>query len=110
MIGSGPSACSVEERTDVVGRSYLRATSSRGEGGVAVAGRDVEHAFAGRDVDGFAQHFADDLQARADHGVVAGRPRALLTRFDRVEVDGGRRGHDALLGLGVGPRVPARDR
>jgi len=50
--------------------------------GVAVAGGDVEHALAGAEVDRIAEALTDDLQCRADDGVVAGGPRRLLTLLD----------------------------
>jgi hypothetical protein len=67
----------------------LRETSRRRERRVAVAGRNVEDTLIAAQIDGFAEHLADDLQCRADDRVVAGGPRDLLSRLDGREVDGG---------------------
>ena len=61
-----------------------------GERGVAVAGGDVEHAFAGAHVGRFGERFADDLQRHADDGEVAAGPRACWLLFDGGEVRRGR--------------------
>ncbi len=55
----------------------------RGQRGVAVAGGDVEHEFVGAHVGRFGEHFADNLQRRADDGVVAAGPGGLLALLDR---------------------------
>ena len=80
----------------VVGRGDGCAAAGRGQCGVAVAGGDVEHPLAGADVDGLAQRLAGDLQRGADDRVVTGRPRRLLLRLDRVEVDDCRGHRDRL--------------
>ena len=79
---------SLEERADIIGSSDHGPAAGGRERRVAVAGGDVEHAFAGADLDGLAQRFADDLQRGADHGVVTRRPHVSLTRLDRLVVDG----------------------
>ena len=71
-LGGGAGAAAFQQRRDVVGRGDLGEAARGGERGVAIAGRDVEHPFAGTDIDGLAQRLADDLQGRADHGKVAG--------------------------------------
>ena len=78
-----------EQRGDVVGGRHVAPAPRRGERRVAVAGGDVEHARARAQVERLAQALADDLQRRADDGVVAGGPGGLLARLDRGEIDGG---------------------
>ena len=73
--------------------------------GVAVAGGDVEHRLPGRDVDGLAETLADDLERRADDGVVAGGPGGLLLLLDRREgVKGEGGGHGSSLLVRPGGR------
>ena len=58
----------------------------RGEGGVAVAGGDVEDLLSGAKVEGFAKLLADDLQRGAHNRIVAGGPGALLTDLQCCEI------------------------
>ena len=73
-------AAALEQRRHVVGRGHLAPAARGGERRVAVAGGDVEHLAAGAQIERLAELLADDLQGRADDGVVAGRPGALLAR------------------------------
>jgi hypothetical protein len=57
-------------------------------------GRDIEHLAAGAKIERFAELLADDLQRRADDGVVAGRPGALLACLEGGEI--GLRGGNCL--------------
>jgi hypothetical protein len=57
---------------------------------IAVAGGDIEHAFAGVQVDGVAQQLADELQAHADARIVAGSPGGALAVGDGGGGGGGR--------------------
>ncbi len=80
----------------VVDRRDPAAATRRCEGSVAVSGREVDDVPTRSDVDGLAEGLADNLQRRADDGVVAGGPGDVLLVLERLEVDGrGRgRGHD----------------
>ena len=93
-LGLGALAAALEQRADIVGRHHVGEAARGGEGRIAVAGGDVEHALAAAEIDRFAQRLADDLQRRADDGVVARGPGALLAALDGGEV-----------GLGVGGRL-----
>ena len=85
-LGLGARAAALEQRRHVVGRGDVAEAARRGERGVAVAGRDVQHPLARPEVEGLAEALADDLQGRADDGVVAGRPGRLLLGLDGLEV------------------------
>jgi hypothetical protein len=98
-FGAHPAA--FEQRADVVRRHDVSEAAGRGQRRVAVAGGDVEDALVAADIDGLAQHLADDLQGGADDGVVAGGPGAVLAGLDRGEIDGGGDGN-----LGVHGCVP----
>src|SRR5262249_109280 len=91
-LGLGPQPAALEQRGHVVGGRDLAPAPRRGERDIAVAGRDVEHLVAAPEVERLAELFAHDLQRRADHGIVARRPGALLARLDGGEVGGGRGG------------------
>jgi hypothetical protein len=54
--------------------------------GVAIARGHVDHALTGAQIERFAEALTDDLQCGADHGIIAGGPRGLLTRFNGGEV------------------------
>jgi hypothetical protein len=77
----------LEQRRDVVGRRHHAAAARRGERRVAVAGGDVEDALVEAEVERFGELLADDLQGRADDGIVAARPGRLLAGLERGEVD-----------------------
>src|SRR5450631_1281865 len=53
---------------------------------IAVSGGDVENLLSRAQIEGFAQVFTDDLQRRADDGIVAGRPRGMLAKLQRSEI------------------------
>src|SRR6185295_4998498 len=103
-FGASARGAFVQQLGDVVGGGYVSESVRRGQGRIAVAGRDVEHALAGAHVDCFDQRFADDLQGGADHREVAAGPCGLLLRLDdreircRVGLDGlSDGGHVSLL-------------
>jgi hypothetical protein len=56
--------------------------ASRGERGVAVASGDIKDALVTAQIDSLAKSLADDLQRRADNGIVARGPRRLLASLD----------------------------
>ena len=84
-----------KQRADIVGRCHLRETARRRQRGIAVARRDIDHPFSGAKIDGFANIFTDNLQCRADHGVVAGSPGRLLALLDGGIME--RLKHDRLM-------------
>ncbi len=77
-LGFGAVAATIEKRADIVRRHDVGEAAGRGERRIAVAGGDVEDALVAAEIDGLAEHFADDLQRGADDGVVAGAPGDLL--------------------------------
>src|SRR5215207_2812771 len=83
----GALAGALQQCRHVVGRGDVAPAPRGGEGGVAVAGCDIEHALAGTKVERFAKLLADDLQRGADDGVVARRPCGLLPGLERRNVD-----------------------
>ena len=80
-LGGGALAAALQQGRHVVGGDHVAPAARRGERDVAVAGGDVEHLLPGAEVERLAQLLADDLQRGADHGVVAGRPRACWRVF-----------------------------
>ena len=80
------SGAALEQRFDVVGGGDLAAAARGGERGVAVAGRDVEHALVPAQVAGLGELLADDLEGGADDGVVAAGPRGLLAGLEGGEI------------------------
>jgi hypothetical protein len=60
-LGRGAFAGTLEERGHVVGGDHVAPTTGGCEGGIAVAGGDVEHLLSRPDVEGLAQLLADDL-------------------------------------------------
>ena len=85
---SARSRAALEQRADIVGRHDVGEAAGGGERRIAVAGGDIEDALVAAQIDGLAEHFADDLQRGADDGVVAGAPGDLLASLDRGEIDG----------------------
>ena len=88
-FGPGPVGAARQQFPHVVGGGDVGEATRRRQGGIAVAGGDVEHEFAGADIGGLGQGFADDLQGRADHGEVAAGPGGLLAFLDGDEVGRG---------------------
>ena len=91
----GAVAALIEQRRHVIGRRHVAPAPRGSERDVAVAGGDIEHFLARAQIHRLAEIFADDLQGRADDGVVAGRPGALLAGLQGGEIGsggGGRRG------------------
>jgi hypothetical protein len=88
-VGFGAAAPAFEQRAHIVRRHDVGEAAGGGQRRVAVAGSDVEDALVAAQVDRLAEGFTDDLQRRADNGVVARAPGKLLTALDRRQVDGG---------------------
>ena len=86
-VGIGTFAGALEQCRHVVACDHVAPAPRGGKRSVPVSGRDVEHPRTRTEVECFTQFLADDLQGRADDGVVAGGPRPLLPRFERPEVD-----------------------
>jgi len=86
MFGACTLGSAVEQRRHIVGRRDATAAARGRERRVAVAGRNVEHALVPAQVARFGERFADDLQRRADDGVVAARPCGLLAGLDGGEI------------------------
>ncbi len=95
-VGFGTFAAALEQRADVVRRHDVGEAAGGGERRIAVAGGDVEDALVAAEIDGLAEHLADDLQRGAYQGVVAGAPGDLLAALDRGEID---RGGDGRLNV-----------
>jgi hypothetical protein len=85
-VGGGTGAAALEQCRYVIGRHDIAPASRRGEAHIAVAGGDVEYFLTGAKIKRLAQFFADDLQGRADDGVVAGRPGRLLPGLEVGEI------------------------
>jgi len=60
-FGGGAFAGTLEQRWHVVGGDHVAPPTRGREGGIAVAGSDVEHLLSGTDVESLAQFLADDL-------------------------------------------------
>jgi hypothetical protein len=80
-----------EQRGDVVDAGHLGEAAGRGERGVAVPARDVEHTLARPQVDRLAQRLADDLERGAHDRVVPRLPGVSLLRLDGLEIERPRR-------------------
>jgi hypothetical protein len=85
-FGRSTGAAALQQRRHVVGRDDIAPAPRGGEADIAVAGGDVEDFLPGAKIECLAQLLADDLQCRADDGIVAGRPGGLLPGFHRGEV------------------------
>src|SRR5204862_2682605 len=86
--GGSASGAAFGQGAAVIGRDDPATAPRGGERRVAVGGGDVENALVGAQVAGFAERLADDLQGRADDGVVAARPGGALARLEGSEVGG----------------------
>ena len=75
-----------EQLRHVVDADDARATTGCRNRGVAAAACDVEHLPAGTQVRRFCEVLGDEMDAVADGGVVAARPRLLLHTLDRFEI------------------------
>jgi hypothetical protein len=78
----GPDLPALQQLLDVVGRRDAAKAACEGERCIAIAGGDVEHRRVRPQVHRLGQVLADDLQRRADPGVVARRPGRVLFRLD----------------------------
>ena len=90
-LGGRALAAALEEGRHVVDADRRAAVPGRGDGGVAAAGRDVEHAPAGAQVGGVAEVLGDEHDPGGDDGEVAARPGLLLALLDGAEVGSGGR-------------------
>jgi hypothetical protein len=88
MLGPRPILSPFEQRRDIVGRGHLAATPRRRQGGVAVAGGDIQHLLIAAQVAGLGEVFADDLQGGADHRVIAAGPGDFLALFQTRQING----------------------
>jgi len=96
-----PLATPFKQSGHIVRRDDLAPAARRRQRDIAVAGCDVEDLLSGAQIERLAQRLTHDLQRRANDGVVAGGPSALLAGLDCVEV-GLRRGkHSCRRGCGV---------
>ena len=87
-FGFRAGAAVLQQRGHVVGRGDVAPAPRGSERRHAVAGGDIEHFRAGAEIERFAELLTDDLQRRADDGVVAGRPCGLLSRFEGGKIGG----------------------
>ena len=76
-----------EQGRNKIRRCHCAPAPRRCQRDISVAGRDVEHALAGPQIERLAQLLADDLQGRAYDCVISGRPGAVLTRFEVGEIE-----------------------
>ncbi|MNU84235.1 hypothetical protein D3C71_739480 [compost metagenome] len=83
-----------EQCGHIVGRRNQATPARSGQCGIAVAGGDVEHLLIAQQVAGFGQLLADNLQGRADHGIVATGPSGHLTVFQGSKINGCTHGDD----------------
>jgi len=104
-VGARPAA--LKQRRDIVGRDDVAPAPRGRERGVAVAGGAVQPLLARAQVERLAKILADDLQRRADDGVIAGRPGALLAGLQGGEI-GGRGGGGGKLRCGQSRGVHGR--
>ena len=65
-----PLAAPLQEGLDIVRRGDVTPTAGGGESKIAVPSSDVEHLLTGPQVEGFGELLADNLQRRANNGVV----------------------------------------
>jgi hypothetical protein len=82
----GAFAGAIEQCRHVIGGDHVAPTARRGERGVAVAGRDVEHIVMRANIERLAKLLADDLKSGADDGIVTGGPRSMLAALYGGEV------------------------
>ena len=106
-FGFRAGAAVLQQRGHVVGRGDVAPAPRGSERRHAVAGGNIEHFRAGVEIERFAELLTDDLQRRADDGVVAGRPCGLLSRFEGGKIGGAvgtadRVGFGALAVLAIG--------
>ena len=85
-FGVGTRSPLLEQRGNIVGRGDLREATRGGKGGIAVTGRDIEHALARAHVHRLGKRLAHDLQGSADDGEITARPGGLLLRLEGREV------------------------
>lgn len=91
-FGQSPGCPALQQAADIVCRCDVAAAPGRGETGVAIAGRDVQHPLIPADVAGLGELLANQLERGADHGVVAAGPGNLLAGLEGGKVDGGGHG------------------
>ena len=90
-LGLDAAPAAVEQRRHVVDADDVAAVAGRGDGRVAAAAGDVEHAPAGLRVDGVDERVGDGLDQRRDGVEVAARPHRLLALLDLAQVGRRRR-------------------
>jgi hypothetical protein len=78
----------VEQAGYVVGGRHPATAARGGQRGVAIAGSHIQNPLVASQVASLGEKLTDELQGRADDGVVAGLPGQLLAIFPLGEVDG----------------------
>src|SRR5690606_20249932 len=85
-FGGGTLAGAYKKRWHVVGRDDVTPAAGGRQRDITVAGGDIENLLSRADIERFAKLLSNNLQRRADNGVVAGGPDALLTGLQGGEV------------------------
>ena len=85
-LGHRPRASALEQLGNVVDADGVSAGARRGQGGIAVAARDVQHLPPGLQVGCIGEQLADQHDPGGDDGVVAAGPGFLLARLDHRQV------------------------
>ena len=94
VLSRGARLCSLAQRGYVVDPTHAAVAAGRRQRGVAAAARHVEHALPGTGIEGLHQPFAHGHHLASDLVEVALRPRLLLPRGHRTEIDSLRFRHD----------------
>ncbi|MNN89091.1 hypothetical protein D3C81_2068590 [compost metagenome] len=103
MLGPRALFAALEQFGHIVGGGDTAAAPGSGQGGVAVAGSNVQHLLVPAQVAGLGQAFANQLQGGADYRVVTAGPRGLLTGFKGTGVQRGAHRLRLLVVRGRGP-------
>jgi hypothetical protein len=85
-LGRRPRAPACQQLGDVVDPGHLAAGGGGGQGGVAGAGGDVQHALAGSQVGGVDQPLGHHHDPGRHRGIVGAGPGLLLAALDRGQV------------------------
>ena len=85
-LGGGAHPSPLEERRHVIEPDDRATAPGRRERGIAAPGGDVEHAFAGVDVEGLDEQLGTQQDLGPDHVVVAAGPGGLLALLDGREI------------------------
>jgi hypothetical protein len=85
-VGFGAPARARQQRFDVIRAGHLAPAPRGRQRHIAVAGSNVEHGLAGAQIHAFDETLADNLQGRADNGIVARRPRRMLFGLQGLQI------------------------